>query len=90
MAINTYQCAECGFKEEYIESFSVSKDLWHPETCPKCNKGNMEKIFDMDDGKGGFDIIGECYMNRWGKHAWKSKMSLDDQAKVIAGEKDPY
>ena len=29
-------------------------------------------------------------MNEHGKHAWKKRMSLDDQAKVLTGEKNPY
>ena len=90
MAINTYKCTVCDFQEEYIESFSVDKENWHPENCPKCIGGTLEKIFDMTNSHGGFDIIGSCYLNTYGKHNWKARMSLDDQTKVLAGEKDPY
>lgn len=91
MAINKYSCPDCGFIEEYIESFSVSKALWHPEVCPKCNKGKMEKVFDMKDGHGGFDIIGPgCWLNDHGKHAWKKNLSPEDQVKVLKDNKNPY
>jgi len=90
MPINTYKCPVCGFKEEYIESFSVSKECQHPEKCPECNEAKLEKVFDMKGGHGGFDIIGDCYMNNWGKHAWKKNLSTDDQVKVLKENKDPY
>jgi len=35
MPINKYKCNECDFTEEYVESFSTSKENWHPENCPK-------------------------------------------------------
>ncbi len=89
MAMNTYSC-ECGFKEEYIESFSVEKCNWHPEICPKCGEKPLTKIFDMTNSKGGFDIVGFCYANTMGKKNWKRNMSQGDQAKVLNGEKDPY
>jgi putative FmdB family regulatory protein len=90
MPINKYHCNSCDFEEEYIESFSTSKELWHPENCPKCNTGKLEKIFDMKDGKGGFDIIGFCFMNTHGKHNWRLGKTQDEISKVLTGEKDPY
>ena len=90
MPINKYECTECEFSEEYIESFSTSKDSWHPEICPKCGKGKLEKVFDMKDGHGGFDIIGSCYMNDYGKHAWKKNMTTENQVKVLKDNKNPY
>lgn len=90
MAINTYSCPECGFKEEYLESISISKDQWHPAICPKCNKGKLEKIFDMSGGHGGFDIVGSCYANDYGKKAWKKNLSKEDQIKVLTQNKNPY
>jgi len=90
MPIFNYKCdsTECDFKEEYIESFSIPKENWHPEICPKCNKGKLEKQFDLSGQS--FDLVGDCYLNTYGKHAWKKNMSASDQAKVLAGEKDPY
>lgn len=91
MAVNTYKCSQCGFQEEYIESFSVSKELWHPEVCPKCGRGNLEKVFDMVGGHGGFDCVGQgFYINDYGKKAWKQKMNESDKAKVLSGKKNPY
>lgn len=90
MPINKYKCNECDFTDEYVESFSTSKENWHPENCPKCKEGKLEKVFDMAGGHGGFDIVGYCYMNEYGKHNWRPKMSKDDQAKVLSGKKDPY
>jgi hypothetical protein len=90
MPINTYVCSECNFKEEYIESFSVTKDKWHPEVCPNCERGKLEKVFDMENGHGGFDIIGYCYNNVYGKKNWKKNLSQEDQVKVLTENKDPY
>lgn len=90
MPNNTYSCSLCGFKEEYIESFSTSKESWHPEICPKCNKGKLEKIFDMTDSKGGFDIIGSCYINDYGKKNWKKHLSQEKQISVLSQNKNPY
>jgi putative FmdB family regulatory protein len=88
--INKYKCTECDFSDEYIESFSTSKENWHPEACPECGKGKLEKVFDMENSHGGFDIIGSCYMNDYGKHAWKKRMSAEDAVKVLKDNKDPY
>lgn len=93
MPIRTYKCNdnECGFQDEYIESFSVSKDQWHPDICPKCGKTKLEQVFDLAGNSIGIDFIGSgFYINDYGKHAWKRNLSQDDQAKVIAGNKDPY
>jgi hypothetical protein len=90
MPINKYSCKKCGFEEEYVESISVSKECLHPENCPKCNEGKLEKIEDWTNSHGGFDIIGSCYMNDHGKHAWKKKMNMDERVKVLTGEKTPY
>lgn len=90
MPTNSYKCPECNFKEEYIEGIQIAKENWHPEICPECGKGKLEKIFDYENSHGGFDIVGWCYMNQHGKHNWRSRMSKEDQAKVMSGEKDPY
>lgn len=91
MAIHTYKCNECGFSNEYIESISVSPTMWHPEKCPECKTGKMEKVFDMAGHSIGIDFVGPgFYTNDWGIHAWKKRMSIDDQSKVLAGTKNPY
>jgi putative FmdB family regulatory protein len=58
MPINKYNCTECDFSEEYVESFSTSKENWHPEVCPKCEKGNLEKVFDLSGHRIGIDFVG--------------------------------
>lgn len=90
MPINTYRCSGCGFEEEYVESISTSKELWHPEVCPNCLKEKLEKIFDMRNGKGGFDIVGFCYNNTYGKKNWKQNLSSENQIKVLTENKSPY
>ena len=89
MAFFDFKCTECGFKDEYNTGFSVPKSMAPPETCPKCGKGKMEKLY-TPNTNGGFDILGYCYMNEYGKHAWKKRMSATDQANVLMGTKDPY
>ena len=90
MPINKYNCTECDFSEEYVESFSTSKENWHPEVCPKCEKGNLVKVFDMKDSRGGFDIVGSCYTNDYGRKAWKKNLSQEDRIKVLTENKNPY
>ena len=90
MPINTYKCNKCDFKEEYIESFSIKKENWHPEICPECNKGKLEKVFDYKNSHGGFDIVGWCFENTQGKKAWKRNLSVSEQSEVINGTRDPY
>jgi putative FmdB family regulatory protein len=81
MPIFDYKCDKCGNVEEHI-SFKV------PENCPKCLTGKFEQQFSPT--RISFDIIGSCYMNDYGKHAWKRNMSVADQASVLTGEKNPY
>jgi hypothetical protein len=90
MPTNTYKCSNCDFQDEYIESFSIAKENWHPEYCPKCNEGKLEKIEDWSNSRGGFDIIGSCYTNDYGRKAWKKHLSKEDQIKVLTKNKDPY
>jgi putative FmdB family regulatory protein len=90
MPINKYKCSNCEFTEEYVESFSTSKEAWHPEICPKCETGKLEKVFDMENSRGGFDIVGFCYANTWGKKNWKQNLSKEDQIKVLKDNKSPY
>lgn len=91
MPTNTYNCPECNFKEEYIEGAHVAKENWHPEVCPECGKGKLEKVFDLAGNSIGIDFVGTgFFINDYGIHNWRSRMSKEDQAKVISGEKDPY
>lgn len=83
-----FRCTNCGFQEEYCTNASVPKDMRPPEICPKCKQGKMEKLFSVDGQS--FDIVGSCYLNDYGKHAWKKRMSAEEQSKVLSGEKNPY
>jgi len=87
MAIVDYCCEACGFKDEYIVSPSVPKEMKPPEKCPKCKDGNFVRQFSPQGID--FDVPGG-YSYQYGKHAWKKHMTLNQQAQVLAGEKDPY
>ena len=85
MPINSYKCDKCDFEEEYIESFSTSKETWHPEICPKCNDGKMTKEFAVSGIS--FDVLGGfsyCY----GRKALNNKSSTE-RAEIINGA-NPY
>jgi len=84
-----YRCKECGVVKEYFTSPSVPKALRPPEDgkCEECG-GELEQLFSPQGQS--FDIIGSCYMNDYGKHAWKKNLTPTQQAKVLCGEMDPY
>lgn len=96
MPTNSYICKECGFIDEYIEGAQTSQENHHPEICPKCKKGKLEKIFDLAGSHGGFDIIGYCYENIYGKKNWKKGKTQNEIAKCLAPDpitgkfSDPY
>lgn len=78
-----FQCDKCKkIKEDLVKS-----DL--SDSPVNCGCGG--KYSKLMPNRFAFDIIGPgCYMNDYGKHAWKKRMGPEDQAKVLAGEKDPY
>jgi len=87
MPMFDFKCSECGFTDEFCTNQSVPQSLRPPEVCPKCGKGKLERLF---SAKGqSVDIIGG-YDYQYGKKAWKRNKSIGDQAKILAGEKDPY
>jgi predicted nucleic acid-binding Zn ribbon protein len=91
MPTNTYSCLECGFKEEYIEGAQISKENWHPEVCPKCEKGKLEKTFDLAGNSIGIDFVGPgFYINDSGKHNWRKGKTKEQISKVLANQADPY
>lgn len=91
MPINTYKCNKCDFTDEYVEGQQTSKENQHPEKCPKCKKGKMEKVFDLAGNSIGIDFVGKgFYINDYGKHNWKYGKTKEEISKVLAGEKDPY
>lgn len=87
MSTFDYKCPKCGFAEEYCTNESVPAEMHPPEICPECGKSKLEKLFSPQ--RQIFDCPG-AYDYTYGKKAWKKNLSLDDQAKVIAGEKSPY
>jgi putative FmdB family regulatory protein len=88
MPIFEYKCNECGWKDEYIESFSISKENFHPDICPNCKKGKMEKQFNADNQT--FDVKGGSSYHGSGKKNWRKNKSISDQADILNGKKDPY
>ena len=88
MPIYDYKCPECGYVNEYYTGISIPKAMQPPDTCPSCCKSKLERLFSPQGQS--FDIIGSCYMNDYGKHAWKKHNDLDSQAKILSGEQDPY
>jgi len=88
MPMFDFKCNKCGFKDEFQDGVNVPPSLKVPEKCPKCNEGLLEKQF--SPGGQSFDIIGSCYMNDYGKHAWKKNMNTVEKAAVLAGNKNPY
>lgn len=84
-----YKCKSCNKTFEYNTNKSLPKTMQPPidDICVACG-GDLEKQFSVQ--RQSFDIIGYCYMNEYGKHAWKKNMSTSDQAEVLMGNKDPY
>jgi putative FmdB family regulatory protein len=88
MPIFEYKCNECGYVEEFIESFSVSKENFHPNECPKCQKGKLERQFNVDNQT--FDVKGGSSYHG-GKKDWKRNKTPDQIADVLADKnKNPY
>ncbi len=91
MPIFDYKCTneECGFKDEYIKSISVPKELQPPEVCPKCGK-EMKIEFPISD-RVGIDFIGPDFqINSTGRKAWRKNLTPAQQASVLLGERDPW
>lgn len=82
-----FKCKACGFQDEYCTNNSVPAEMRPPEYCPHCKTGKLEQQFSPQGQS--FDCPG-AYDYTYGKKAWKRNMSPSDQAKVIAGDKDPY
>lgn len=84
MPIIEYICDDCKHQEEifYKQKFD---NIVHPDKCPKCES---EKYHIMPS-KCLFDVVdGSAYNG--GYKDYKSRMSVDDQAKVLNGQKDPW
>jgi len=83
-----YKCEneECGF---VFEAFDIKYNQSNaPTECPKC-KGKISRTYTA--GHGGFDIVGYCYENVYGRKNWKKGKSPAEISKVLANEKiNPY
>lgn len=88
MPIHDYKCNKCDYVGEYWTGDTAPEDMRPPEACPQCKEGELEQLFSPQGQS--FDIIGSCYTNDYGRKAWKRNMSVDDQAKVLQGKKDPW
>jgi putative FmdB family regulatory protein len=89
MPLFDFKCNKCGYINEYNTNESLPLEFRPPKTCPQCGAvDSLEKVFSAQ--RQSFDIIGYCYTNEYGKHAWKKNMSVVDQSKVYSGEKNPY
>ncbi len=86
--MDDYVCnnKECNFTDEYNNNIPA---LRVPEVCPQCKIGIMEKKFNLQ-GVGGFDIVGYCYANTYGKKNWKKHLSQAEQARVLTGDREAY
>ena len=82
-----FKCEKCG---HVFEEMFVKYDLSNaPKECPKCKQPDPKRV--TTAGHGGFDCIGPgFYMNDYGKHDWKKNLNKVEQAKVLAGDRDPY
>lgn len=89
MPIFDYQCTKCEFKDEYIKSISVPKEMLPPEVCPKC--GSEMKIEFPISNRVGLDFIGPgFYVTESGRKAWRKNLTSAQQASVLLGERDPW
>lgn len=89
MPIFDYQCKKCEFKDEFIKSVSVPKELQPPEICPKCG-GEMVQLFTLNKTLE-FDLRGTgFYETEYGKKAWKRNLTTAQQADVLLGNRDPW
>jgi putative FmdB family regulatory protein len=88
MPIYQYTCNACGYSNDYIESFSVSKENYHPDTCPNCGKGKMIREFDTSGQS--FDVKnGSSYHG--GKKDWKRGKTQEQVADILSDPtKNPY
>ncbi len=87
MPLIDYECNKCKHTIEILKSFSVKSEKV-PTKCPECKKGKMKKQF---PNRGYFDIVGFCYMNEHGKHAWKKGKTPAQVAEILMDpKKNPY
>lgn len=87
MPMYNFKCKECDFLDEFCEGTNVPKNLKPPEVCPKCKKGKLERQFSPQGIS--FDVIGG-FDYTYGKKNWKKKLTVEEQSKVLSGDKDPY
>jgi len=85
MPIIEYVCDDCHHTEEifYKQKFD---DIVHPTNCPNCSS---EKYHNTLPSSFLFDVVdGSAYNG--GYKDYKSRMGVEDQVKVLNGQKDPW
>jgi putative FmdB family regulatory protein len=86
MPTYSHRCTDCGHFDDFVRySLSVFEENEVME-CPECKN----KTWKREIGSPAFDIVGYCYDNEYGKKNWKARLSTEQQAQVLAGERTPY
>ena len=86
MPIYTHECDECGNHDAFLYNMSEMDEKAIIE-CPKCGKHTFKRVMSVC----GFDCVGNgFYCNDYGKKAWKKNLSVTEQARVIAGDREAY
>lgn len=84
MPIYEYACKECKHQEEIFFNKPI-KDVVHPTVCPECGSSEYAQIPSRFLG----DVVDGAAYNG-GYKDYKSRMTLSQQADVVAGKRDPY
>lgn len=85
MPLYEYHCDDCEHEEEMLFIKPIN-EIVDPKNCPKCGSEHYSRkmpssfMFDVVDG----------FMYNGGRKDYKSRMSMEDQVKVVEGKKDPY
>jgi len=85
MPIYEYGCEDCKHEEEIFHNKPIS-EVVDPSECPKCGSKNFKRLMPSSFL---FDVV-DGFMYNGGRKDYKSRMSLEDQVKVVEGKKDPY
>lgn len=85
MPIFDYKCDDCEQVDLDVFVKTSAREFVHPEICPHCggNKYHFIPSRFLGDVVDGHEYNG-------GRKDYKSRMSINDQVKVLNGQKDPY
>lgn len=81
-----HQCSTCGESGDELYPLRLFDENASME-CPACKEKTYNRVMAFE---GGFQIVGYCYDNEYGKKAWKRNLSVAQQAEVVAGTRAPY